>query len=470
MSKPKGYWNNYENCYNEALKYKSRKSFKSGSNTAYEKARKNGWLDDYTWMPKPKDKHNGYWNYETCFSAAKLCRSISEFTKLYSGALDKARDKGWLKDYTWFVRPDAHNKKWTKETCEAEARKYKTLKEFGRKSGGAYMVAQKNSWIDDYTWLERTCVKKGYWQVFDNCYNEALKYKSRTEFQRKQGGCYNQARANGWLDKFDWLKDKRIDLIDGKIDSVYVYEFVNQHAAYIGRTLMRTQKERDKHHLFVLDSVSSFARDNDIPLPEMRILEDNLTLKEGIEREAFYIEKYKNEGWNVLNKAGAGSIGSLYRNRYTYNKCYDEAKKYTHYRDFVKESRTYYRVAYRNGWIVDYTWLIHFHRKHNYWNYETCMESAKLCTTMKEFTEKYSGAYDKARDNGWLAEYAWLIKKEQKPKGYWTYERCAEESKKYKTLAEWRMKNQTSYNKARDNGWMKYFIWINNNGQLNLFE
>ena len=24
------------------------------------------------------------------------------------------------------------------------------------------------------------------------------------------------------------------------------------------------------------------------------------------------------------------------------------------------------------------------------------------------------------------------------------------------------MKNQTSYNKARDNGWMKYFIWINN--------
>lgn len=44
---------------------------------------------------------NGYWNYETCYSAAKSCNSISEFTKLYSGALDKAMDNGWMKDFIW---------------------------------------------------------------------------------------------------------------------------------------------------------------------------------------------------------------------------------------------------------------------------------------------------------------------------------------------------------------------------------
>jgi hypothetical protein len=222
---------------------------------------------------------------------------------------------------------------------------------------------------------------------------------------------------------------------------------------------MRTQKERDRHHLFNLDSVSSFARDSDIPLPEMKILEDNLTLKEGTEREAFYIEKYKNEGWNVLNKAKAGAIGSLNTNRYTYNKCYDEAKKYTHYKDFVKESNAYYKVSYRNGWIVDYTWLKHSRRKRNYWNYETCMESAKLCTTMQEFSEKYSGAYDKARDNKWLTEYTWLIKKEQKPIGYWDiYENCLNESKKYKSKKELRINNQTCYKKAIKHGWLDEFF------------
>ena len=74
-----------------------------------------------------------------------------------------------------------------------------------------------------------------------------------------------------------------------------------------------------------------------------------------------------------------------------------------------------------------------------------------------------------ARINGWLDEFVWL-KPQIHPPGYWTYEKCAEESKKYKTLAEWRMKNQTSYNRARDNGWIKDFTWIKNNGQLSLFE
>lgn len=410
----------------------------------------------------------GYWNHETCYSAALTCHSISEFTKLYPGALDKARDNGWLKEYTWFVRPTAHNKKWTKQTCEDEARKYKTLKEFARTSAG--QIARRNGWIDDYTWLERAH-KKGYWQVFDNCYNEALKYKSRTEFQRKSGSCYRQARANGWLDKFDWLKDERIDFINGKIDSVYVYEFVEHHTAYVGRTLMRTQKERDKHHLFVLDSVSSFARENDIPLPEMKILEDNLTLKEGVEKEGWWIKKYYTDGWSVLNKAKAGAIGSLHRINYTYEKCYMEALKYEYYNDFVKKARAYYRAAYRSGWVVDYTWLKQVHVKTvKTWTYEMCVEESKKYTSRSEFSKKSNGAYAMSRKNKWLDGFVWL-KPQLHPSGYWTYERCAEESKKYRTTSEWRKKSQMSYKVATNNGWKKDFTWLNKDiNQLELFD
>lgn len=471
MGKPRGYWD-YEACYQEALKYNSRKTFKSGSSTAYDTARREGWLGDYTWMPRPEKKVNSYWNYDTCYAVAKKCSTKKEFLTLYPGAHSKAQKQGWLNDYSWFVDGRVleakKRRKWTKETCEAEARKFKTLKEFERTSAG--QVARDNGWIDDYTWLERAH-KKGYWQVFENCYKEALKYKTRTEFAKKSGACWNSARKNGWLDKFVWLRDERIDFIEGKIDSVYVYEFVEQHTAYIGRTLMRIQKERDKHHLFVLDAVSSFARDNDVPMPEMTILEDNLTLAEGVEKEGWWIEKYRSDGWNVLNKAKAGAIGSLHRISYTYEKCYMEALKYEYYNDFVKKSRAYYRVSYRNGWVVDYTWLkqVHFQTV-KAWTYELCVEESKKYNSRNEFSKKSNGAYNMARINGWLDEFVWL-KPQIHPAGYWTYEHCAEESKKYRTLIEWRKKNQTSYNKARDNGWIKEFSWFQkNNGQLDLFD
>ena len=466
MRKPKGYWN-YDTCFDEAKKCKSRKEFERNCNSGYQVARKKGWLKDYTWF----DNLMGKWNYESCYAAAKTCTTKKEFLTLYPGGHSKAQKKGWLKDYTWFVDGrvlEAEKRtKWTKETCEIEAKKYKALKEFARTSAG--QIARRKGWIDSYTWLERAH-KKGHWQVFENCYNEALKYKTRTEFAKKSGACWNSSRKNGWLDKFVWLRDERIDFIEGKIDSVYVYEFVEQHTAYIGRTLMRTQKERDKHHLFVLDAVSSFARDNDIPMPEMTILEDNLTLAEGVEKEGWWIEKYRSDGWNVLNKAKAGAIGSLHHINYTYEKCYMEALKYEYYNDFVKNSRAYYRVAYRNGWVVDYTWLkqVHFQTV-KAWTYELCVEESKKYSSRGEFGKKSNGAYNMARINGWLDEFVWL-KPQIHPPGYWTYEKCAEESKKYKTLAEWRMKNQTSYNRARDNGWIKDFTWIKNNGQLSLFE
>jgi len=52
MRRPNGYWNNYENCYNEAKKYKSRGEFSDKSPSAWLRAKKNGWLKDYTWFNK----------------------------------------------------------------------------------------------------------------------------------------------------------------------------------------------------------------------------------------------------------------------------------------------------------------------------------------------------------------------------------------------------------------------------------
>ena len=39
------------------------------------------------------------------------------------------------------------------------------------------------------------------------------------------------------------------------------------------------------------------------------------------------------------------------------------------------------------------------------WTYKTCYEAASKCKTRKEFQDKYAGAYDVARENGWLDDF-----------------------------------------------------------------
>ncbi len=41
---------------------------------------------------------------------------------------------------------------------------------------------------------------KGYWNIYDNVLNEALKYKSKTVFQEKASVVYKYSRMNGWYE------------------------------------------------------------------------------------------------------------------------------------------------------------------------------------------------------------------------------------------------------------------------------
>ena len=94
--------------------------------------------------------------------------------------------------------------KWNHDTCLEEARKYKSRNEFQKKCKGAYLAALRHGWLDDCTWFEP---KLQNWN-HDTCLEEARKYKSRKEFSNKCSGAYQAARRNGWLDDCDWLETK----------------------------------------------------------------------------------------------------------------------------------------------------------------------------------------------------------------------------------------------------------------------
>lgn len=196
-TKPK--WT-YESCYEEAKKYKIKHHFKLKSSGAYNKARAEGWLDEYTWLSTLKTKIK--WSYERCYEEAKKYENRGDFFRGCKGAYDKARIEGWLDDYSWFSKEAQQKSRWTYKSCYEEAKKYENRSKFHDNNKGAYNAALRNGWLDDYSWFKPKPPQRptGYWDVFENIKDESKKYKSRHAFHLGNYGAYKAARRNGWLD------------------------------------------------------------------------------------------------------------------------------------------------------------------------------------------------------------------------------------------------------------------------------
>ncbi len=349
------------------------------------------------------------YDYNTCYEIAKKYICSSDFEKGNGSAYMAALKNKWIKDYTWFVRK--RHKPFTYEECYEIAKKYKRRSDFKKGDGSAYRKAKVSGWLDDYTWLPLPTEHSPGWWTKERVLEESKKYKTTREFYLNAQSAYVRARKNGWLKEITWLlKDKRLDILNDKIDCVYVYEFSEFNVAYVGRTLMKRVKARDKEHLFNdKDSVSKFCREKDIPIPDMKILEKDLTVPEGVDKEGYYIELYKQNGWILLNKTRAGSIGLIARGKWGKKSCYKEALKYKNRTDFCRGTNAAYQKARIEGWLKDYTWFEENCKPNGYWDvYENCYNAAKECKTVREFCKKYGGAYRCAKKNDWVKDYVWL--------------------------------------------------------------
>ena len=354
-------------------------------------------------------------------------------------------------------------RKWTYDTCFKEARNYKTRTEFQRGSAGAYIYARKNGYLSKFDWFEEIKKPDGYW-TRERCEEESRKYQSKTEFVKGCPAAHSAAVRGGWLDDFTWLVDKRFDIVKGKVDSVYVYVFEETKFAYVGRTLIRRQKKRDKEHIFNIeaDNVARYAKKMHVPVPPMKIIETNLTLEEGQDREDYWRKWYEQQGYTMLNRVatgkGKGSLGGISHGKWNRRTCREEALKYKSASEFEVNSSGAYAAALRNGWLKEYSWFAVLKRE---WDKETCIREAKRYKTRGDFFNGCRGAYIKSLREGWIGEFTWLHSRQTKPAGYWdNYEHCYEEAKKYKNRRAFMRGCSGAYTKALKKGWLDDYSWF----------
>ena len=179
--------------------------------------------------------------------------------------------------------------------------------------------------------------------TYEECYEKAKHYKFLLDFKIENKKMYNYALSKNWVNDYTWINKMSYEDFKDKKRIIYVYEFPN-NVAYIGLT--NWSERRDYQHRSKNIKSKSSVRDysilNNIEIPEMKILEDNLTIVESKYAEQKWMDLYKQKGWDLINKVKAGSIGAQPSLKYTEEFIIEESKKYKNKEDMRKNNRPCY--------------------------------------------------------------------------------------------------------------------------------
>ncbi|MCK9415689.1 hypothetical protein M0Q97_03400 [Candidatus Dojkabacteria bacterium] len=190
---------------------------------------------------------------------------------------------------------------WTKERCQEEALKYSSRSEFERKSGSAYIASLRNKWIDEV--CNHMNTKIHHWTK-ERCQEEASKYKRRVEFIKNSNSAYQKALRCGWLD-----------------------EICSHMIEYHRKPKKYWTKERCQEEALKYDIRSNFQKG--IPVAYQTAL---------------------NKGW--LNDI-CSHMRKIIHSNWTKSECHFEALKYYNRFGFQKGSISAYQKALKCGWLND---------------------------------------------------------------------------------------------------------------------
>lgn len=136
---------------------------------------------------------------------SKLFSNRTEFKKKSGNAYNSARKNKWLDEMIWLENDNGKHPKnyWkNKHNIMQEAKKYKTKEEFQKKNLSAFLAAYRYAYIDEMDWLVKKKQHKwGYW-TYESIKNEAIKYNTKTEFFKGNQTAYRAALKLGIIDDF----------------------------------------------------------------------------------------------------------------------------------------------------------------------------------------------------------------------------------------------------------------------------
>lgn len=341
VKKPVGYWTKAR-CAEAAKKYQIRSEFYSKHVVAFKTAEKNGWLDTICDHMK-QNKPPGYWTKNRCAEEALKYGSRKIFQTSCESAYTKARRNGWLDEVCAHmerkIKPSGY---WSKKRCCLEAQKYKSRLEFQKGNESAYTSARKNKWLESACrHMSEKSKPNGHWTK-QACLDEALKYDTRTDFSVKSNGAYKVALKNKWVDE---ICTHMVPIGNLYMRAIYLVINMRLNKVYIGLT-SNIERRKAEHAKGSRTKSTQIISEKDTDFIQ---LSHYVSVEKAAVLEFQFIESYEELGFEVLNdKSRIGGLGGS-RLKWTKNLLQEEALKYNTRYEFQKKSRGAHASAQRQG-------------------------------------------------------------------------------------------------------------------------
>ena len=397
---------NHDLCLAEAKKYQYFNDFRANSHQFYMAARSRGWLKEYTWLIRePIEPYNKKWKYDTCYAEAKKYNTRSAFNKGCSSAYDVARRNGWLADYTWMPDMSAYDAKVDSVYCylfEEQKAAYVGRTLMYRQHirdvehnyydfDAVYKFAHKKNCpippmqiIEENLTVQQGRIREDYWRkyyeangyfmlnkaatgaksgsigalatgkwTFEKAYRIAQAFQSAKEMNDEYGYLYKLAKARGWLEKFEWFRGKEIKI---EKQTKWTEDVCREEALkYTSR------KDFRKYSRGAYDKAN----------------------------ECGWLDSYT---WLFHHKSYSD---------WDYQSCKEEAAKYPNRNEFGKHSYGAYTVSRRNGWLDDF-YPVPLRRV---LDYDTCKSLAAQYNSVSELLANDESLYNTLRKKGWITEF-----------------------------------------------------------------
>lgn len=324
------------------------------------------------------------------------------------------------------------------EHCKIEALKYSTRSKWQRGSPLSYRWAIQNNWIEECaTHMHSNRMPDGYWTL-ERCQGEARKYKSKVQWRMEHRASFNKANKEKWLVQ-----------CCGHMETGGMWF----GPASILEALLSHNVRYEMEYRFK-DGTEIDRRPFDFYLPDY-----NLVIE-------FHGEQHL-IGWGRKN-SDAQDIQA--RDLFKKIWAIDNGINYLEIKQWEIQSKEeiFSKVLAEIELIsknknldiplikrdLNPSELLKVKNRLK-WTKESCISEAKKYATIKEWQISSAGSYQAAFKKNWLVECSGHMYRLLHKKNHWTLTSCFEDALQYKTKSAWQQAKRSGYSIAAKNGWIE---------------
>jgi predicted GIY-YIG superfamily endonuclease len=238
--------------------------------------------------------------------------------------------------------------------------------------------------------------------IYKQCLEASLKYKTKGEFSKNDKEYYKVAKKCGILNEI--CKHMDTSIIIKRM--IYACLFEKTKHIYIGLTC-NLKKRIGEHHSSKNSAVYLYINKTKIK-PKILKLTDFINQFDASKQEEYFMKKYENDGYTLLNRCKGGNLGGGHNNtKWTKEKVLKICENYDSIIKFKKENRVAYQTACRLNYLNEVGDVIGYNRKpKNYWSLKNCIKGVLERNSYSDKRkENFQGGYYNIRTKFKIIEY-----------------------------------------------------------------